>query len=90
MEFENLLKNYREQIDSLDKELIYLLSRRFEIVKQVWIIKKSEWIKNPLDKTRWEKLMKDNLEVSKELWLSDELIVDLWNRIHSEALDIEK
>jgi chorismate mutase len=35
METNELLKNYREQIDTLDKELIYLLFRRFEIVKQV-------------------------------------------------------
>jgi chorismate mutase len=35
MEHIELLQNYREQIDTLDKEMIYLLSRRFEIVKQI-------------------------------------------------------
>ncbi|MDF1682574.1 MAG: chorismate mutase [Patescibacteria group bacterium] len=35
MENSELLKIYRDQIDSLDKEMIYLLFRRFELVKQI-------------------------------------------------------
>jgi chorismate mutase len=35
MENKDLLENYRAQIDTLDKELIYLFFRRFEIVKQI-------------------------------------------------------
>jgi chorismate mutase len=35
MEYKELLENYRAQIDTLDKEIIYLLSRRFTIVNQV-------------------------------------------------------
>ncbi len=90
MENKELLKIYREQIDSLDKEIIYLLFRRFELVKQIGLIKKEDWINNPLDETRWNKLMDENLEVSREYWLSDDLIIDLWNRIHKESLDLEK
>lgn len=89
MENKELLWIYREQINTLDKELIYLLFRRFEIVKQIWIIKKQDWIP-PLDNTRWNKLLNENLEVSREYWLRDELIIDIWNRIHTESLKIEK
>jgi chorismate mutase len=35
MQLDELLKNYREQIDTLDNEIIYLLSRRFALVKQI-------------------------------------------------------
>jgi chorismate mutase len=35
MENSELLENYREQINTLDKELIYLFFRRFEIVKEI-------------------------------------------------------
>ena len=90
METKELLNNYREKIDLLDKELIHLLYKRFELVKQVWEAKKQWWIKNPLDKTRWEKLMKENINVSRNFWLNDDLIHDLWNRIHEESLDLEK
>lgn len=90
MENKELLEIYREQINSLDKEMIYLLFRRFEIVKEIWKIKKSEWIENPLDKNRWNELMKENLDISREYSLEDELINDLWNRIHKESLKLEK
>ncbi len=89
MENNELLKIYRDQIDTLDKELIYLFFRRFEIVKQIWLIKKAENIV-PLDNNRWQILLNENLEVSREYWLSDEFIIDVWNRIHSESLNIEK
>jgi len=35
MELDDLLKNYREQIDTIDIEIIYLLSRRFALVEEI-------------------------------------------------------
>lgn len=89
MEHPELLKNYREQIDSLDKELLYLLSRRFELVKQIWIIKKENQVQI-LQPERWNSLLNENIEVWKELWLSEQIVKDIWNRIHKESLEIEK
>lgn len=89
MENKELLENYRVQIDTLDKELIYLFFRRFEIVKQIWEIKKQEWIK-PLDNNRWQELLNDNLEVAREFWLNEKFVTDIWERIHEESLDLEK
>jgi len=40
MELDEYLKNFREQIDTLDHEIIYLLSRRFTLVEQIGKIKK--------------------------------------------------
>lgn len=89
MKIEELLSNYREQIDTLDKELIYLLSRRFEIVNQIWILKKENNIP-AFQANRWESLLNDNIEVASELWVSKDFIIDVWNRIHEESLKIEK
>ena len=89
MEYQELLQNYREQIDTMDKEIIYLLSRRFEIVNQVWILKKENNIP-ALQKDRWKKLLNENILVWKELWISELFIRDVWERIHKESLEIEK
>lgn len=89
MDNSELMSNYREQINTLDKELIYLFFRRFEIVKQIWEIKKQEW-KKPLDSNRWKELLNENLEVSREFWLEDQFIIDIWNRIHDQSLKLEK
>jgi len=85
----DLLKNYREQIDSLDREILYLLFRRFTLVWEIWKIKKEIWM-SPLQKDRWEQVLKDKIEIGKEYWLKKEFIEDIWNRIHKEALEIEK
>lgn len=89
MEYNELLEIYRHQIDTLDKELIYLLSRRFEIVNQIWIIKKENNIP-ALQSDRWEQLLAENIEVAKELMVSESLVIDIWEKIHEESLRIEK
>jgi len=89
MEYKELLANYRAQIDTLDKEIIYLLSRRFTIVNEVWKLKKENNIK-PLQTDRWNMLLAENIEVAKELDVSEELVRDIWGRIHKESLEIEK
>lgn len=89
MQNNELLKNFRAQIETLDKEIIYLLSRRFTIVNEIWIIKKEENIP-PLQTDRWNSLLNDNIYTWEELGLNKEIIIDIWNRIHEESLRIEK
>jgi chorismate mutase len=35
MQEKDLLKNFREQIDTLDREILYLLFRRFTLVDEI-------------------------------------------------------
>ena len=89
MNINELLKNYREQIDTLDHEIVYLLSRRFTIVKEIWEIKKQNNIP-ALQNWRWEELMKNLLEYAREREINPELIRTIWEEIHKEALNLEK
>lgn len=89
MENSELLQTYRDQIDTIDSEMIYLLSRRVEIVKQIWLLKKDMWIQ-PLQPARWQQVL-DNLKSdAKEQGVNENFIEDIWNRIHKESLDLEK
>ncbi|MDD3646578.1 MAG: chorismate mutase [Candidatus Gracilibacteria bacterium] len=89
MEFEALFKNYREQIDTLDKELLYLFHRRFEIVKEIGKLKKENSVET-LQADRWKKLLTENILVGEELGLSEDFVIDIWERIHKESLKLEK
>jgi len=89
MQNKELLQNFREQIDTLDREVLYLLSRRFTIVNEIWKLKKQENIP-PLQEDRWNEVLENKIEVWTEFWLKKEFIEDIWNRIHKEALEIEK
>ncbi len=86
---EEYLKNFREQIDTIDNEMIYLLSRRFALVEQIWIIKRDMW-GNPLQPKRWEELLENLLEEAKEKNVNKELVKTIWEAIHKESLNIEK
>ena len=88
MELDKYLENFREQIDTLDYEIIYLLSRRFALVEQIWIIKKDLW-ESALQPKRWEELERKILIEAKERNVNPELIKKIWNEIHSESLRIE-
>ena len=89
MEYTQLLKNYREQIDTLDKELLYLFHRRFEIVNQIWIMKKENNIE-AIQPDRWKKLLTENILTWEDLWIDKDFIEDIWSRIHKESLKIEE
>lgn len=89
MEYRELLQQYRDQIDTIDQEMIYLLSRRLQIVEQVWILKKEHNVA-PLQPDRWQEVLLRLYEEADARMLSRELIDDIWNRIHTEALRIEK
>lgn len=85
----DLLKSLRNQIDTIDEEIIYLLSRRFEIVKQIGLIKKKNNIEI-LQSERWNSLMENLFQEALDKWVSKELVRDIWHLIHKESLNLEK
>jgi chorismate mutase len=84
-----LLKTFRDQIDTIDREIIYLLSRRFEIVKQIWIIKKQNDIQ-PLQTWRWEQVLQNLMLEAQDKWVNQDFVKTVWEEIHKEALRLEK
>jgi len=84
-----MLKQYRNELDQVDKEIIKLLTKRFDIVKKIWEYKKKNniWI---LQLWRWEEVLKNRKEFAKKLWVNENLIEYIWNLIHEEALKLEK
>jgi len=88
MELDELLTSLRNQIDTIDEEVIYLLSRRFELVKQIWNIKKDLW-EEALQPKRWEEVLDNLYAEADDKWVSREVVEKIWNSIHEEALRLE-
>jgi len=84
-----LLASYRAQIDACDTAILQLLQQRIQVVKLVGEYKKTQ--NTPaLDPKRWQ-IVLDNLEIQcRELDLDFELVQDLWNRIHTFTVALEK
>lgn len=83
------LQNYREKIDEIDAQIIDLLSQRFEVVKKVWEYKKLHNLP-PLQPERWEQVLSSKKQLAKQYGINPDLVENIWNEIHAEALKIEE
>lgn len=84
-----LLKHLRLQVDTIDDEIIYLLSRRFELIKQIAKIKKE----NKLviyEPERADEVMENVFEEAEDKGVSKEVVEALWKIIIEEAGHILK
>lgn len=79
---------YREEIDSLDRQLIVLLAKRLDIVQKVGKYKKENNMP-ALQSGRWQEVLDSKKNIAKEYWLSSDFVEKIWNDIHDEALLIE-
>lgn len=83
------LPELREIIDSLDAEIIALLAKRMDAVRQVGEYKAARNIP-PLDEKRWKEVLDSKLKQAETLGVPTELVRDIYERIHEEALRMEK
>jgi len=84
-----MLEQYRQEIDKLDNIIIEALWKRMEIVKKVWEYKKEHNI-TPFQPWRWQKVLDNVIKKGEKFWLDKNFVEDIYNRIHEEALKIEK
>jgi chorismate mutase len=82
------LDHLRKKIDELDAQLLEILSKRLEVVREVGRIKKEKGIP-PLDEKRWQSVLKNILAKAKKQNIPEGLIENIYNKIHEFALDIE-
>ena len=86
---DSTLKNYREQLDIIDKELILLLAKRFATVEQIAYFKKEHSIPI-LQINRWEDVRKRILSYAKEMQLNTDFVESMFNLIHKASIDYQE
>ena len=87
--YEQKLSALRKIIDETDNKIIKLLAYRQKIVKEIGQLKKK--YKMPVfQPQRWHKVIEDRKKLAQKYGLSTQLIVDIWNRIHKNSLEIER
>lgn len=87
-EFKNKIEVLRKKIDNLDEELLKILSERMEIAKQIGDYKKANNI-SVFQSNRWNDLLLNRINYGKELNLSEELILNIFNEIHNASINIQ-
>jgi len=83
--FKNKLEELREKIDSIDHDLLETLASRMKIIELIGEYKKDNNVKI-LQLERWNEIINSRPTWANSLGLSNELIEDLYKRIHEESL----
>jgi len=82
------LLRLREKIDSIDNQLIELLSQRMEVVRQMALYKKKNSIPI-LQLKRWKEIMDSRLKKAEDLNLNHDFVKLLLEAIHLEAIRVQ-
>jgi chorismate mutase len=83
------LNELRNEINTIDEELVQILAKRLEIVREIGKIKKEINV-DPLDEKRWQEVLKQVFETAKKHAISQDLVKKIYEVIHKTALEIEK
>jgi chorismate mutase len=83
------IKSVRKEIDSIDDEIISLLSKRKGMSQKIAEIKKQS-DKPILDQSREQQVMKRLKKLSKEKGLDENFIISLYNIILKNSRDEQK
>ncbi|MCK5730270.1 MAG: bifunctional 3-deoxy-7-phosphoheptulonate synthase/chorismate mutase type II [Draconibacterium sp.] len=87
-DFENQLDLLRNRIDSIDSELLEMLSSRVEIVKQIGKYKKDNNV-TALQINRWTELMENRVNLGKDMDLNETFVKILFQLIHEDSVRMQ-
>lgn len=87
-EFENRLDMLRSRIDTIDTELLEMLSSRVAIVKQIGQYKKDNNV-TALQINRWSQLMDNRVNLGKKLELNETFVKILFQLIHEDSVRMQ-
>lgn len=84
--YQTMLMSLREQIDSLDGEILQLLAERMSVAEKIGRIKRDNDVRI-LQALRWESIAERTLARSATLGLSVEFLQTLLDAIHVESIN---
>ena len=79
------LADLRSEIDDIDSELLQLLSRRMDVSGQIGAYKKKNNV-TVVQMDRWKKILADHVATGKDIGLSEELVVSVFEAIHQASI----
>lgn len=84
-DFQKQLSIFRENIDTIDSELIKLLGKRMQIVEEIGKFKKSQKV-TVFQPSRWEEILKSRVDEAAKYNLSPAFMKQIYQFIHEEAV----
>lgn len=88
-EQKNALQEFRQEIDSLDAELIQIIAKRMQVVKKIGKYKKKYNI-NTVQPNRWQEIVDSRRQQAQQLDLDETHIVEIFEVIHQLAIQTQQ
>ena len=85
---ELVLQQYREQIDSIDQQMLELLAQRMDVINKIGEYKLSKNI-TIFQLRRWESILKTRQELGKKLGLDNHFIKEVLQLMHKESIRVQ-
>jgi chorismate mutase len=83
--FADMLESLREQIDSIDKQILELLAQRMSVVGEIGKYKSQNRV-TIFQLRRWEKIISSRVKQGLKLGLSENFIKHLLELVHKESI----
>jgi chorismate mutase len=87
-DFHDKLGEYRKDIDNLDDEMLEILAKRLEIVKEIGEFKRNNNL-TILQIKRWSEVFKSRLEKGVELGMEKDFLNAMLEVLHKESIRIQ-
>lgn len=75
------IDNLRKQIDELDKWILILLKKRFDLSDKIGIVK-NKINSSIVDEKRWNIVLENVKKISQEIKLDPKISLDIYDKIH--------
>lgn len=80
------LEDLRFMIDDFDRQLLDVIKKRMDVVKDIGQYKKNNNM-TILQPARWDHVLKKSINMSKKAFLSDEMVLKIFTAIHEESIN---
>ncbi len=84
-DFASILETLRNQIDSIDQQMLELLSQRMKVVEEIGKYKSKNEV-TILQLRRWEKIISTRVKLGKKLGLTEDFVKKLLQLVHKESI----
>ena len=82
------MHQYRNQIDSIDQQMLELLSQRMEVINNIGKYKLTNNI-TIFQLRRWESILKTRTKLGVKLGLNDRFIKEILQLMHKESIQVQ-
>ena len=83
--FQNRMSELREEVDTVDSQLVELLGQRMKIVREMGRLKTEQNV-STLQPHRWQEIVQDRVKKGTGLNLSEDFVLQVMQSIHEEAI----